>query len=70
MAGEGLRHGSPAANVLARGAQDGLKRGASRPLDQQVPDLEDRKPGLHEGQELLIEDQKLLKGDAALPPQS
>src|SRR5439155_14187005 len=68
VAREGLRHGSPAANVLAHDAQDRLERRAPGPLDQQVKDPEDRKPSLHQGQELLVEDQKLLQGYTALPP--
>src|SRR5207247_8739886 len=68
VAREGLRHGGPAADVLPSGAQDRLERRAPGPLDQQVKDPEDRKPGLHQGQELLVEDQELLQGYAALPP--
>src|SRR5207247_11377190 len=62
------RHGRPAGDVLPSGWEDRRERRAPSQLDQQDKDPEDRKTGLHEGQELLVEDQNHLQGYAALPP--
>src|SRR5207247_6771584 len=56
-------------NALMHSTQGGLKGGTPCPLNQEIPGLENRKPGLHEGQKLLVEDQKVLaRYGTATPP--
>src|SRR5207253_11451684 len=56
-------------NTLMHSTQDGLKGGTPCPVNQEIPGLENRKPGLDEGQKLLVEDQKVLaRYSAATPP--
>ena len=63
--GQQLATFNPVAHVL----QERLQVLVLLPLDQQIQGVQDRQPRLDQGQELLVEDDKLALLDLAPPPQ-